>query len=405
MKIAYFDCFAGASGDMILGALLDAGLPETTLQQGLAALRLVDFELRASRVMKKGLSATKVDVLVADDVPVRHLPEIEAIVEESDLSPAIKERAIAIFRRLGQVEASIHGMPIEQVHLHELGGVDTIVDVVGALIGLDELGIQQVYASPLPMSRGFVRSAHGSIPLPAPATVALLADRSPQGKGVPIVGVDLEAELVTPTGAAILSSLAVDFSPIPDMRLMAVGYGAGGRDLPIPNVLRLLLGTQPTAKDATIESLVVLETNVDDLNPEIYDYVMARLFEAGALDVFLSPIHMKKNRPATLLRVLCRPGDSDSLMAILFAETSTLGVREQWVTRHCLDRTVHTVETAYGPVRVKVADWGAGQIKAAPEYEDCRRLAEARQVPLREVYQAAQQAFYERELGRDLQGE
>lgn len=405
MKIAYFDCFAGASGDMILGALLDAGLPEMTLRQGLAALRLADFELRASRVTKGGLSATKVDVLVADDVPTRHLPEIEAIVKSSDLIPAIKERAIAIFRRLGQVEASIHGMPIEQVHLHELGGIDTIVDVVGALIGLDELGVQRVYASPLPMSRGFVRSAHGSIPLPAPATVALLADRSLQGKEVPIVGVDLEVELVTPTGAALLSSLAVDFGPIPNMRLAAVGYGAGGRDLPVPNVLRLLLGTQPTAKDATIESVVVLETNVDDLNPEIYDYVMSRLFEAGALDVFISPIHMKKNRPATLLRVLCRSDVSDSLMAILFAETSTLGVREQWVTRHCLDRTIHTVETPYGPVRIKVADWGADQVKASPEYDDCRRLAEAKGVPLREVYRTAQQAFYERGPGMGLQEE
>jgi uncharacterized protein (TIGR00299 family) protein len=325
-------------------------------------------------------------------VPARHLPEIEAIITESSLSPAIKERAVAIFRRLGEVEASIHATSLDQVHLHELGGVDTIVDVVGALVGLGALGIERVYVSPLPMGRGFVGGAHGSIPLPAPATLALLAQGSPSGEGIPLVGVDLEVELVTPTGAALLSSLATAFGPIPPMTLAAVGYGAGGRDLPIPNVLRLLVGERATPNEAIAETLTLLETNVDDLNPEIYDYVMARLFDAGALDVFLSPIQMKKNRPATLLRVLCQPGDADALMAILFAETSTLGVRRQSVTRHCLTRTTHTVETPYGPVRVKVAYWGEGQVKAAPEYDDCRRLAEASGVPLREVYRAADAA-------------
>lgn len=385
MKVAYFDCIAGASGDMILGALLDAGLPEETLREGLAALKSDDFELRSRRVVKNAFSATKVDVIVADDVPARHLPEIETIVMESDLSPSIKEQATVVFRWLGEVEAGIHGTTIDQVHLHELGGVDTIVDVVGTLVGLDTMGIERVYASPLPMGRGFVQGAHGAIPLPAPATLALL-------EGVPVIGSDLEVELVTPTGAVLLSSLATDFGPIPAMTLRAVGYGAGGRDLPIPNVLRLLIGDQATPNDAITQTLMSLETNVDDLNPEIYEYVMARLFEAGALDVFLSPIQMKKNRPATLLRALCQPDNADALMAILFAETSTLGVRQQVVTRHCLARTTHTLETPYGPVRIKVAYWGEGQIKAAPEYEDCRRLAEANSVPLREVYRAAEVA-------------
>jgi uncharacterized protein (TIGR00299 family) protein len=385
MKIAYFDCIAGASGDMILGALLDAGLPEATLRARLADLRLDGFDLRCQQVLKNGFSATKVDVLVAEDVPARHLPEIEAIVLESDLSPAIQEQALAIFRRLGEVEANIHGTTLDQVHLHELGAVDTIVDVAGALAGLDALGVEEIYASPLPMGRGFVRGAHGLIPLPAPATVALL-------EGVPVVGSDLEVELVTPTGAALLSSLASGFGPIPAMTLTATGYGAGGRDLPIPNVLRLLLGEQAAPNDAVTETLAMLETNVDDLNPEIYDYVMARLFEAGALDVFLSPIQMKKNRPATLLRLICQPDGVDELMAILFAETSTLGVRQQLVTRHCLAREIHTVETPYGAVRVKVARWGEGQVKAAPEYDDCRRLAESNGVPLREVYRAAERA-------------
>ena len=385
MKIAYFDCISGASGDMILGALLDAGLPEATLRERLAALRLDGFDLRCRQVVKNGLSATKVDVLVADHVPARRLPDIEAIVQGSDLPPAIKDKAAAIFRRLGEVEAGIHATTPDQVHLHELGGVDTIVDVVGALVGLDALGIEAVYASPLPLGRGFVRGAHGQIPLPAPATLALL-------EGVPVVGSDLEVELVTPTGAALLTSLAVAFGPVPAMTLAAVGYGAGGRDLPIPNVLRLLVGDQATPGDATVETLAVLETNIDDLNPEIYDYTMARLFKAGALDVFLSPIQMKKNRPATLLRVLCQPGDADALTAILFAETSTLGVRRHMVMRHCLARSSHTVETPYGQVRVKVARWGDRQAKAAPEYDDCRRLAEASGVPLREVYRAAERA-------------
>lgn len=384
MKIAYFDCIAGASGDMILGALLDAGLPESTLREQLALLRLADFDLRIRRVEKNGFSATKVDVLVKDDAPARHLPEIEAMVLESDLPATIKERAVAIFRRLGEVEAGIHGTTLDQVHLHELGGIDTIVDVVGTLAGLAALGVERVVVSPLPLGRGFVRGAHGPIPLPAPATVALL-------KGAPVVGSNLDMELVTPTGAALLSSLAAEFGPIPAMILEATGYGAGGRDLPIPNVLRLFLG-RASASHLQIETLALLETNIDDQNPEIYDYVMARLFEAGALDVFLAPIQMKKNRPATLLRVLCRPEQADALRAILFAETSSLGVRQQSILRHCLARSSQTVETAYGPVRVKVASWGEGQVKAAPEYEDCRHLAEVSGVPLREVYRAAEQA-------------
>jgi pyridinium-3,5-bisthiocarboxylic acid mononucleotide nickel chelatase len=388
MKIAYFDCIAGASGDMMLGALLDAGLPEETLREQLARLRLADFDLRIRRVDKNGFSATKVDVLVKDEIPARHLPEIEAVVQESDVSAAIKEQALAIFRRLGEVEAGIHGTTLEQVHLHELGGIDTIVDVVGVLAGLTALEVERVVVSPLPLGRGFVRGAHGPIPLPAPATIALL-------KGVPVAGSNIEKELVTPTGAALLTSLAAEFGPIPAMTLQAIGYGAGGRDLPIPNVLRVLLGeaaSQPSYSTAASETLTLLETNIDDLNPEFYDYAMTRLFEAGALDVFLSPLQMKKNRPATLLRVLCRPEQVDPLLAILFAETSTLGVRQQMVLRHCLARTSQTVETSFGPVRVKVASWGVGQVKAAPEYEDCRRLAESSGAPLREVYQAAEQA-------------
>jgi uncharacterized protein (TIGR00299 family) protein len=443
MKVAYFDCIAGASGDMILGALVDAGLPLEELVQRLQALHLPDFTLKAKKVTKIAFSATKVDVIVADDVPERHLGDIIAIVEDSDLPPGIKTQAIAIFNRIGSAEAGIHGTSLDHVHLHELGGVDTIVDVVGALVGLQALGIKRVISSPVPLGRGFIQGAHGVIPLPAPATVALL-------KGVPITGSPLEMETVTPTGAALLSSLADDFGPLPQLKIEQVGYGAGSRDLPIPNVLRVFIGTnskavhknhkpgqsyqhageasppshthphphEHTEANAHIEGeshhhhdadaeeaeahthhhscldserLSVLETNIDDLNPEFYEHVMDRLFAAGALDVFLAPIQMKKNRPATLLRVLCRPEQVKQMTSILFHETSTLGIREHKVDRHALPRTLHTVQTHYGKVQVKVAEFEDGTVKSAPEYEDCRTLADQHHVPIREVYQAAQQ--------------
>jgi uncharacterized protein (TIGR00299 family) protein len=387
VKIAYFDCIAGASGDMILGALVDAGLPVETLRSVVDALDLAEAELRCQRVIKGGFGATKVDVVVADDVPERHLSDIEAMVRQSTLDPGIQEQAVGVFRRLGEVEAGIHGTTLDEVHLHELGGVDTMVDVIGTLSGLAEMGIERVHASPLPLGRGFVRGAHGRIPLPAPATLALL-------EGVPVIGSELDVELVTPTGAALLTSLAESFGPIPAMTPSAIGYGAGSRDRPVPNLLRIIVGEAGVPSDQlSIETLVRLETNVDDLNPEIYDHVMARLFATGALDVFLAPVQMKKNRPGTWVHVLCRPGDADALEAILFAETSTLGVRQQLVGRHALARSSQRVHTPYGPVRVKVASWAAGQAKASPEYEDCRRLAVKHGVPLREIYRAAEAAL------------
>ena len=384
MKTAYFDCIAGASGDMILGAMLDAGLPEQTLRDQLALLNLPDFELNIRRVEKLGFAALKVDVIVADDVPARHLPDIAAIVRQSQLPQSIQDRAIAIFNRLGEVEAKIHNTSLDEVHLHELGGVDTIVDVVGVLCGLDALGVKRVIVSPLPMGRGFVRGAHGQIPLPAPATIALT-------KGVPIVGSDIDMELVTPTGAALLTSLADGFGAIPAMTLDAIGYGAGGRDLKIPNVLRMMIGQAADTPDTAVETLILLETNIDDLNPEFYDFIMARLFDAGALDVTLSPLQMKKNRPATRLEVLCQPTDAEPLRTIVFTETSTLGIREHTVSRHKLGRSMQTVDTPYGAVRVKIAHLPDGHTRATPEYDDCRRLAEQQKVSLRKVYQVAVQ--------------
>ncbi len=378
-KLAYFDCIAGVSGDMILGALVDVGLSPDVLRQELEALHLPAFEIKVSRVMKQAFAATKVDVIVHEDgVHARPLEEILHLVEASDLAKPIKEKAAAIFQRLGEAEASIHRVPTEHVHLHELGGVDTTVDVVGTLIGLDALGVEQIVASPLPLGRGFVNGAHGQIPLPAPATVALL-------RGLPVVGSPVQAETVTPTGAALLASLASSFGPIPPMRLERVGYGAGTRDLPIPNILRLLLGTtsidhhhapahthshehrahnthghthhhdgpahtsdHPHAHDPKQTELVVLETNVDDMPPELSGHLMGRLFEAGALDVYFAPIQMKKNRPATLVWALCRPEDAPTLRTILFVETTTLGVRTYTVTRYALPRESKAVETPYG---------------------------------------------------------
>ena len=383
MKIAYFDLIAGASGDMILGALLDAGLAEEKLREGLSALRLNDFELRVHKVSKNGFAATKADIIVKDEVPERHLPDIEAIITASELSTQIQEQAIEIFHRLGEVEARIHNTTLDKIHLHELGGVDTVVDVVGVLLGLQILGIEKIIASPVPLGRGFVRGAHGQIPLPAPATVALL-------QGVPVMGNDLEMELVTPTGAVLLTSLAESFGQIPTMTLQVVGYGAGGRDLPIPNLLRVFIGEQEQSGFGNFRTLAMLETNIDDLNPEIYEFVMNRLFEAGALDVFLTPIQMKKNRPATLLQVLGKPEDASKLRTILLEETTTLGVRQTLVQRYALDREIREVQTIYGNVRVKVAHLGNGEIKIAPEYEDCQKLAKAHGVPIREVYRAAE---------------
>lgn len=433
MRTLYFDCIAGASGDMILGALVDAGLALETLSQALDALHLPEFELRAKRVTKLAFTATKVDVVVADDVPERLLTDILDIIDRSNLSTSLKTRANAIFKRLGTTEARIHGTELDQVHLHELGGVDTIVDVVGTLVGLELLGIERVVVSPIPLGRGFIHGAHGEIPLPAPATLALL-------QGAPIIGSPLNFETVTPTGAVLLTSLANEYGPIPPMQLTAIGYGAGQRDLPIPNVLRVLIGDSPTTTDEKSEErighshshnhthphshdhnhahehtpvaepvemhttshphnmrscldatqLKVLETNIDDLNPEFYAHVMDRLFEAGALDVFLAPIQMKKNRPATLLRVLCTPEKVETMIAILFAETSTLGIREHTVARHALVRTTTVVETPYGPVHIKIATLPNGETKSAPEYEDCRTLAIQHGVPIRVVYAAAQ---------------
>jgi len=387
MKIAYFDCLAGASGDMILGALVDAGLPLESLRERLSILDLdEEFELKGEKVSKNGFAATRVDVITYASHPSdrkehfhgRRLTEFETILRKSRLPVVIQDQATGMFRRLAEVEAGIHGQLVEQVHLHEIDGVDTMVDVVGTLLGLEALGIEQAYGSPIPLGRGFVTGAHGQIPLPAPATLALL-------KGVPVQGSEIDQELVTPTGALILTTVCQGFGPVPSMTLTGLGYGAGERELPIPNVLRLLIGETGTG----MEQLVLLETNLDDNSAEINGYVMEKLFATGALDVFFMPIQMKKNRLATMLSVLCHPADTELLEAILFRETNTLGVRRQFMEMHYLERNSEIVETLYGPIQVKVARLPDGTSKRAPEYEDCKKAAETHGVPLRTVYAAA----------------
>ena len=383
MKIAYFDCIGGASGDMLLSTLADVGVPHEVLRGVVAALRLPGCDLRFERVMKGPLAATQVTVVTPQQEEHRHLGHLLDIVRRSDLPENVRAKTETTLRRIAEVEAGIHNEPVEQVHLHEVSGDDTMIDIAGALAGLDWLGVGQVVVSPLPLGRGFTRSAHGQLPLPAPATLALLT-------GVPVRYVEVESELVTPTGAAILTTVADRFGGFPPLTLQKVGVGAGRRDLPFPNVIRLWLGEAASVEGLTIEALDILETNIDDMNPQIYAHVMERLFAAGALDVTLTPQQMKKNRPAVLLSVLCRPELDETVMHILFEETTTLGVRRQTVERICLPRSFETVETPFGPIHIKVARWD-GIEHRMPEYEDCRKAAETHKVPLAEVLQAAKQ--------------
>ncbi len=382
MRIAYFDCVSGASGDMLLGALVAAGASEDALRAAVAALKLPDCAVQFERVNKGALAATQATVTTPRHEAHRHLDDLLQIVTAADLPAALTAEAERILRRLAQVEAGIHNAPLESVHLHELGGDDTLIDIVGTLAGLADLHVERVIVSPLPLARGWTKSAHGPLPLPAPATLALL-------EGVPVRYVDLEAELVTPTGAALLTSLAQHYGEFPPMTLRRVGSGAGRRDLPIPNILRLWLGDAAAPADGlNIEYLTLLETNLDDMNPQLYGYVMDRLFAAGALDVTLTPLQMKKNRPGTLLSVLCRAEQADALTQLLFEETTTLGVRRQTLERVSVDRTFTSVETPFGAIQVKTARWPGG-LRHMPEYEDCRRAAEAHHVPLARVIAAA----------------
>jgi len=390
MTIGYLDCFSGISGNMLLGAILDAGVSLEALKAELAKVPLQGYEIRAEEVLRRGFRGVHVEVAVDGHPTARKPADILRIIEGSSLDEETKARSAAVFRRLVSAEAAVHGADPDDTHLHEVGAVDAIVDVVGGVAGLRLLGVERLHCSALPAGGGSVEAAHGAIPVPAPATLELL-------KGVPTCAGPAQAELVTPTGAALAVTLCAGFGAFPEMTVEQVGIGAGTRDLEAPNLLRLVVGESEEA--AGEERLMVLETNIDDTNPEHFEYVMEGLYAAGALDVTLIPAIMKKSRPATLVRVLAAPGLREALMGILFRETSTLGVRSWMVQRRCLEREEIAVETPWGEVRVKVGRLGGEVSTIAPEYDDCKRAASASGAPLKEVYAAAVSAARE-QVGR-----
>jgi uncharacterized protein (TIGR00299 family) protein len=408
-RILYFDCFSGIAGDMILGALLDAGLPFEELNRALGSLSVSGYDVSAARVMRAGLSATKFSVhehkapggtqpqapstkhdhhhdhAHGHHHPHRTLSEIFTLIDKSALSPTGRDRAKALFQRLGEAEAAIHQMPLEKVHLHEVGELDSIIDIVGAVFALEWAGADRIVCSPLNVGGGTVHSAHGIFPVPAPATVKLLGD-------APIYSGTVQKELVTPTGALIATSYASSFGTLPSMSVERVGYGAGERDDPsTPNVLRVLIGRAADRPDA--QRVVVIECEIDDMNPQIFGLVMDRLYDAGAFEVFYMPVQMKKNRPGTLMTVVARPEQRTALADIIFRETTTIGIRHTEVERECLRREMVTVETPIGAVRFKIA-WRDGRIvNAAPEFEDCAKLAASRNLSLKDVQAIAVQAY------------
>ncbi len=420
MKIAYFDCFSGISGDMVLGALVDAGLEPALLQAELDKLGLPGLCLSFERTSRQAIGATLATVRIGAEAidpaeehhfeplqgehghshvlaPLRgagparghghhHLGDILARIRNSRLDAVVVERACRVFERLAEAEAQVHGLPADQVHLHEVGAADAVADIVGAVAGLHLLGVEKVYSSPLRDGTGLVRCAHGRYPVPVPGVLALCKD-------IPLEQTEIRAELVTPTGAAIITTLASAWGAAPPFRLERVGYGAGRRQLEeIPNVLRVRIGH--TAEAFRQERAVLVEANIDDMNPEVYGYLSERLLEQGVRDVFLTPVQMKKGRPGTLLSVLAGEEQAEAVMGLLLAETTTLGVRFHTVERRVLERSSVSVETVFGSVRVKVGHLGAKR-RHAPEYEDCARLARQHQVPLLEVYEAARAALPE----------
>jgi pyridinium-3,5-bisthiocarboxylic acid mononucleotide nickel chelatase len=397
MKIAYFDCFSGISGDMVLGALVDAGADLDRLEAELRRLPVAGWKIRAEKVRRGAVAATKVHVETEEHHPHRSLEEILRLIDAAQFPPRIAERARGIFRRLGEAEAKVHAIPVEQVHFHEVGAVDAIVDIAGAAVGFELLGVESFAASALNLGGGRVETAHGMLPVPAPATAELV-------RGLACYSSGIERELVTPTGAAIVATLAGRSGPLPAMTVEAVGWGAGSAELKEqPNVLRLFIGGAAEERAARWnERITVIEANVDDMNPQLYGYFAERAMAAGALDVFAAPVQMKKNRPGTLLTVLCEPGAAERLVELVFRETTTIGVRVQEARRRALDREFVTVETPLGPVRMKVARVKGRVENVAPEYDDCRRIAEERGVPLKQVL--AEAMFYYRKQGGEGSG-
>ena len=385
--VAFFDCFSGIAGDMVLGAMVDAGVPLEAIAAPLTKLPIESFELEPIRVERLGISATAIRVRADDGGVARTYTSIRAMLEEAPLPARAKELSLQIFERLGQAEATVHGKDIAHVRFHELGAVDTIVDIVGAALGLEHLGVERVHASAVATGMGMMRTEHGVYPIPGPAVLELLKD-------VPIYSRGIPNELVTPTGAAILAATARSFGDIPPMRIGTVGYGAGTRELDIPNVLRMLIG-EAVEDDSIFGPVpaVMLEANIDDMNPELYEYVLERLFSAGAQDAWVTPITMKRGRPAATLHVLCGPGDEIACRDVIFSETTTLGMRRSPVEKWTLPREIITVEIDGGSVRVKIARSAGGTVTGiAPEYADCAALARETGRPLKQIFTEAHAA-------------
>jgi uncharacterized protein (TIGR00299 family) protein len=383
--LAYFDCFSGISGDMTLGALIDLGVPIHWLKDRLRSIPLTDFDITATAVHRNGIHATSVRVDAFENKTSRNFSEIRRLIQDSPLPDTVKLTGVQMFEKIAKAEARIHSCSPEEVHFHEVGGIDAIVDIVGTVLCLDYLGIKKILASRIPMGKGFVTSRHGKIPVPAPATVAIL-------EGVPVYGANIPHELVTPTGAAIIVTLAQSFETLPDMVIKQTGYGAGQRDLEErPNLLRIIMGLESDLvtdlpDETRTDKISILETCIDDMSPEVFGYLMDRLFEDGALDVYWIPIHMKKNRPGTMLQVLCKNEVRDDLIHRILLETTTLGVRYYESCRRLLWRDNLDLKTAYGTISVKRVKDPQGNVRIVPEYEVCRKIALEKDIPLRTVY-------------------
>ena len=384
--LAYFDCFSGISGDMTLGALMDLGVPLKFIKERLRSIPLEDFDIAVTAVQRNGMHASLVNVQTFADTTSRNFSHIRSLIQNSSLTDIVKSTSLQIFKKLAEVEARIHSCPLDQVHFHEVGGVDAIVDIVGTALGLEFLGVKKVYASQIPLGKGFVNCSHGRLPVPAPATLSIL-------EGVPVYGTNIPHEMVTPTGAAIIAGLAEGFGAMPEMVVRRVGYGAGQRNLDDrPNLLRVVLGSASSINTFASEALPedqieIIETCIDDMNPEWFGYLMERLFEDGALDVYWIPIYMKKNRPGTMLQVLCRIDERDTLIRRVLSETTTLGVRYYQARRRLLARDELQVNTSYGIIAVKRVTDPQGNIRMIPEYEVCRKIALEYNLPLRVVYE------------------
>jgi len=376
--IAYFDCFSGISGDMILGALIDLGFPLAELTASLAPLKIQKYTLDAFPEKRMNLKGTRLCVNVEQPgKDERTFKEIRRIIEKSKINNDVKEESIDIFSCLARAEARIHRKKIDQVHFHEIGAVDSIIDIVGSVLGIHYFDITEIVSSPLPLGNGFIQCGHGILPLPAPATLEIL-------KNIPVYGVAKPVETVTPTGAAIIATLAKNFGPLPPLTIEKVGYGVGEqKDNEVPNLLRIILGRKE--KRVSWEQVVVIETNIDNMNPEIYGYLMEMLFEKGALDVSLIPVQMKKNRPGILLNVIARESDKTELVKTIFNETTSPGVRVHTVDRYILSRKTNVIKTHWGKVRVKIIDQPNGGTVTVPEFEDCKKIAQAKNIPLKQI--------------------